>query len=68
MLRQQYDTETGKSYLTYSFLTDNLKNSRFHQHLRDAFAPQVVGYVDLMESSIAQSMHCFEKEKLEIKR
>ncbi len=49
-------------------VADNLKNGRFHQHLRDTFAPQVVRYVDLMESSIAQSIHKgFEKEKWEIK-
>ena len=47
---------------------DNLKNGRFHQHLRDTFAPIVVRYVDLMESSIAQSIHKgFEKERWEIK-
>ncbi|CAH1121033.1 unnamed protein product [Ceutorhynchus assimilis] len=47
---------------------DNLKNGRFHQHLRDTFAPLVVRYVDLMESSIAQSIHKgFEKERWEIK-
>merc|ERR1719500_604648 len=47
---------------------DNLKNGKFHQHLRDTFAPQVVRYVDLMESSIAQSIHKgFEKERWEIK-
>ena len=39
------------------FPSDNLKNGKFHQHLRDTFAPQVVRYVDLMESSIAQSIH-----------
>ncbi|XP_069174114.1 calcium-dependent secretion activator isoform X28 [Procambarus clarkii] len=43
---------------------DNLKNGRFHQHLRETFAPMVVRYVDLMESSIAQSIHKgFEKER-----
>ncbi|XP_022914758.1 calcium-dependent secretion activator isoform X4 [Onthophagus taurus] len=47
---------------------DNLKNGRFHQHLRDTFAPLVVRYVDLMESSIAQSIHKgFEKERWEVK-
>jgi len=47
---------------------DNLKNGKFHQHLRDTFAPQVVRYVDLMESSIAQSIHKgFEREKWEVK-
>lgn len=50
------------------FFPDNLKNGRFHQHLRDTFAPLVVRYVDLMESSIAQSIHKgFEKERWEIK-
>ena len=43
-------------------------NGKFHCHLRDTFAPQVVRYVDLMESSLAQSIHKgFEKEKWEIK-
>lgn len=47
---------------------DNLKNGRFHQHLRDTFAPLVVRYVDLMETSIGQSIHKgFEKERWEIK-
>ncbi|XP_037078601.1 LOW QUALITY PROTEIN: calcium-dependent secretion activator-like, partial [Pollicipes pollicipes] len=47
---------------------DNLKNGRFHQHLRDTFAPIVVRYVDLMESSIAQSIHKgFERERWELK-
>ncbi|XP_045133756.1 calcium-dependent secretion activator-like isoform X7 [Portunus trituberculatus] len=47
---------------------DNLKNGRFHQHLRETFAPMVVRYVDLMESSIAQSIHKgFEKERWENK-
>nr|CAD7260060.1 unnamed protein product [Timema shepardi] len=47
---------------------DNLKNGKFHQHLRDTFAPLVVRYVDLMESSIGQSIHKgFEKERWEIK-
>ncbi|XP_033214599.1 calcium-dependent secretion activator isoform X3 [Belonocnema kinseyi] len=47
---------------------DNLKNGKFHQHLRDTFAPLVVRYVDLMETSIAQSIHKgFEKERWEIK-
>lgn len=47
----------------YLFI-ENLCNGKFHQHLRDVFAPQVVRYVDLMESSIAQSIHKgFEKER-----
>lgn len=42
---------------------------RFHIHLRDTFAPQVVRYVDLMESAIAQSLHKgFEREKWEVRR
>ncbi|CAH1784696.1 unnamed protein product [Owenia fusiformis] len=45
---------------------DNLRDGKFHMHLRDVFAPQVVRYVDLMESSIAQSIHKgFEKERWE---
>ncbi|XP_014676898.1 PREDICTED: calcium-dependent secretion activator 1-like [Priapulus caudatus] len=47
---------------------DTLCNGRFHNKLRDTFAPMVVRYVDLMESSIAQSIHKgFEREKWEIR-
>ena len=52
----------------FQISSDNLKNGKFHQHLRETFAPQVVRYVDLMESSIGQSIHKgFEKERWEIK-
>lgn len=45
---------------------DNLCNGRFHKHLQDLYAPLVVRYVDLMESSIAQSIHRgFERESWE---
>uniref|UniRef100_UPI0037E84E45 calcium-dependent secretion activator 1 isoform X11 n=1 Tax=Semicossyphus pulcher TaxID=241346 RepID=UPI0037E84E45 len=44
----------------------NLCNGRFHKHLQDLYAPLVVRYVDLMESSIAQSIHRgFERETWE---
>lgn len=66
--------DTWDSFPLFQVLNDylrqdeNLSNGRFHQHLRDTFAPQVVRYVDLMESSIAQSIHKgFEKEKWELK-
>ncbi|KAL5281916.1 CADPS2 family protein [Megaselia abdita] len=52
----------------YLRVDDNLKHGRFHQHLREIFAPLVVRYVDLMETSITQSIHKgFEKEKWESK-
>ncbi|KAM4740290.1 calcium-dependent secretion activator 1 isoform 1-T1 [Anableps anableps] len=44
----------------------NLCNGKFHKHLQDLYAPLVVRYVDLMESSIAQSIHRgFERESWE---
>ncbi|XP_063070986.1 calcium-dependent secretion activator 1 [Engraulis encrasicolus] len=44
----------------------NLCNGKFHKHLQDMYAPLVVRYVDLMESSIAQSIHRgFERETWE---
>jgi hypothetical protein len=43
---------------------ENLRGGRFHSLVRDLFAPQVIRYVDLMESSIGQSLHrAFEKER-----
>ncbi|XP_065315951.1 calcium-dependent secretion activator 1-like isoform X2 [Gordionus sp. m RMFG-2023] len=53
------------NYLTKS---ETLNNGKFHQHLQNVFAPMVVRYVDIMESSIAQSIHRgFEREKWETK-
>lgn len=44
-------------------LTAHLCNGPFHQHLQDVFVSVVVRYIDLMESSIAQSIHRgFEQE------
>ncbi|KAL4656755.1 calcium-dependent secretion activator 2 [Arapaima gigas] len=41
----------------------HLCNGVFHKHLQDLFMPSVVRYIDLMESSIAQSIHRgFEQE------
>ncbi|XP_071261637.1 calcium-dependent secretion activator 2 isoform X2 [Salvelinus alpinus] len=41
----------------------HLCNGMFHKHLQDLFIPLVVRYIDLMESSIAQSIHRgFEQE------
>ncbi|XP_071316192.1 calcium-dependent secretion activator 2 isoform X5 [Trachinotus anak] len=41
----------------------HLCNGMFHKHLQDLFVPLVVRYIDLMESSIAQSIHRgFEQE------
>lgn len=40
-----------------------LCDGAFHKHLQDLFIPLVVRYIDLMESSIAQSIHRgFEQE------
>ena len=44
-------------------MPESLCLGKFHSHIRDVFAPQVVRYIDLMESSVAQSVHNgFEKE------
>lgn len=59
---------SNRSVLLYFYLSilDNLLNGKFHKHLQDLFAPLVVRYVDLMESSIAQSIHRgFERESWE---
>ncbi|XP_001604604.4 calcium-dependent secretion activator isoform X2 [Nasonia vitripennis] len=52
----------------YLRVDDNLRDGRFHQLLREKFAPLVLRYVHLMETSIDQSIHKgFEKERWEIK-
>jgi len=54
--------DTWDSFPLFQLLNDHLmaderlKNGKFHSHLRDTFAPLVIRYVDLMESSIAQSI------------
>ncbi|KAM5172804.1 calcium-dependent secretion activator 2 isoform 2-T2 [Mantella aurantiaca] len=44
--------------------TDTLLcNGKFHSHVQECFVPLVIRYIDLMESSIAQSIHKgFEQE------
>ncbi|XP_072003106.1 calcium-dependent secretion activator 2 isoform X7 [Engystomops pustulosus] len=44
--------------------TDSLLcNGKFHKHIQECFVPLVIRYIDLMESSIAQSIHKgFEQE------
>ncbi|KAM4037498.1 calcium-dependent secretion activator 2 isoform 1-T1 [Anomaloglossus baeobatrachus] len=40
-----------------------LCNGKFHKHVQESFVPLVIRYIDLMESSIAQSIHKgFEQE------
>ncbi|KAM9390096.1 calcium-dependent secretion activator 2 isoform 5-T5 [Phaethornis superciliosus] len=34
-----------------------LCNGKFHKHLQEIYVPMVIRYIDLMESSIAQSIH-----------
>uniref|UniRef100_H2Z3C0 Calcium-dependent secretion activator 1 n=1 Tax=Ciona savignyi TaxID=51511 RepID=H2Z3C0_CIOSA len=55
--------DTWNSFPLFQLLNDylindhTLRDGRFHCHLRDTFAPLVIRYTDLMESSIAQSIH-----------
>ncbi|XP_018589647.1 calcium-dependent secretion activator 1 isoform X6 [Scleropages formosus] len=64
--------DSWDSFPLFQLLNDFLRldyhlcNGKFHKHLQDLFAPLVVRYVDLMESSIAQSIHRgFERETWE---
>ncbi|RMX58014.1 hypothetical protein pdam_00020415, partial [Pocillopora damicornis] len=61
--------DTWESFQLFQLLNEylcndtNLNRGKFHRHLRDMFAPLVIRYIDLMESSIAQSLHKgFQKE------
>ncbi|XP_068714744.1 calcium-dependent secretion activator 1-like [Montipora foliosa] len=61
--------DTWESFQLFQLLNEylstdaNLNRGKFHGHLRDIFAPLVIRYIDLMESSIAQSLHKgFQKE------
>ncbi|XP_060713755.1 calcium-dependent secretion activator 1 isoform X2 [Tachysurus vachellii] len=64
--------DSWDSFPLFQLLNDHLRldynlcNGKFHKHLQDLYAPLVVRYVDLMESSIAQSIHRgFERESWE---
>ncbi|XP_051545925.1 calcium-dependent secretion activator 2-like isoform X3 [Myxocyprinus asiaticus] len=64
---QQQDS--WDSFPLYQLLNNFLRtdphlcNGTFHKHLQDLYIPLVVRYIDLMESSIAQSIHRgFEQE------
>ena len=50
-------------FLLLHLSTAKLNQGSFHGHLRDRFAPLLIRYVDLMESSIARSLDkSFAKE------
>ena len=50
-------------YCIIIYLSASLRNGPSHIYFQNKFAPLVIRYVDLMESSIAQSVHNgFEKE------
>lgn len=50
-------------YLFIYFYEALLCNGKFHKHIQESFVPLVIRYIDLMESSIAQSIHKgFEQE------
>jgi len=62
--------DTWDSFVLFQMLNNYLRmepklnQGRFHGHLRDKFAPLLIRYVDLMESSIARSLDtAFAKEK-----
>ncbi|KAM6979766.1 calcium-dependent secretion activator 1 isoform 4-T4 [Aplochiton taeniatus] len=64
--------ESWDSFPLFQLLNDFLRNDyhlcngKFHKHLQDLYAPLVVRYVDLMESSIAQSIQKgFDRESWE---
>ncbi|XP_027002907.1 calcium-dependent secretion activator 1 isoform X14 [Tachysurus fulvidraco] len=64
--------ESWDSFPLFQLLNDFLRtdyhlcNGKFHKHLQDLYAPLVVRYVDLMESSIHQSIsRGFERESWE---
>ncbi|EDV25343.1 uncharacterized protein TRIADDRAFT_23934 [Trichoplax adhaerens] len=61
--------DTWNCFMLFQLLNDylksepNLRNGKFHKHLRVLFAPKVIRYIDLMESSIALSINVnFQKE------
>lgn len=61
--------DSWNCFLLFQLLNNYLRtdphlcNGAFHKHLQDLFMPLVVRYIDLMESSIAQSIHRgFEQE------
>lgn len=61
--------DTWDSFVLFQMLNNYLRmeptlnQGKFHSHLRDKFAPLLIRYVDLMESSIARSLDkSFAKE------
>lgn len=57
-----------KTTFCFQIYLENLCGGRFHNHLRDTFAPQVIRYVDLMENTVGQALlKGYEKEKWDLK-
>ncbi|XP_025922828.1 calcium-dependent secretion activator 2 isoform X11 [Apteryx rowi] len=55
--------DSWDSFPLFQLLNNSLRNDmflcngKFHKHLQEIFVPLVIRYIDLMESSIAQSIH-----------
>uniref|UniRef100_A0A8C8BFY1 Calcium dependent secretion activator 2 n=1 Tax=Otus sunia TaxID=257818 RepID=A0A8C8BFY1_9STRI len=55
--------DSWDSFPLFQLLNNGLRNDtflcngKFHKHLQEIFVPMVIRYIDLMESSIAQSIH-----------
>ncbi|XP_068788248.1 calcium-dependent secretion activator 2 isoform X11 [Struthio camelus] len=55
--------DSWDSFPLFQLLNNSLRsdmflcNGKFHKHLQEIFVPLVIRYIDLMESSIAQSIH-----------
>ncbi|KAM6089798.1 calcium-dependent secretion activator 2 isoform 7-T7 [Theristicus caerulescens] len=55
--------DSWESFPLFQLLNNALRsdtflcNGKFHKHLQEIFVPMVIRYIDLMESSIAQSIH-----------
>nr|XP_038040202.1 calcium-dependent secretion activator 2 isoform X13 [Anas platyrhynchos] len=55
--------DSWDSFPLFQLLNNSLRNDtflcngKFHKHLQEIFVPMVIRYIDLMESSIAQSIH-----------
>lgn len=60
---EQQALDSWDSFPLFQLLNDYLRShpslseGKFHKHLQEIFAPLIIRYVDLMESSIGQSIH-----------
>lgn len=56
MIIANYSSVADTLYYSNPCYVESLVHGEFHNHLKNMFRPQIINYVDMMETSVGQSI------------